>query len=163
MSNIFRRLRGALGMGLVWALFWGIVGGVIMEGIVDRDGKILDMWPQTLAVPGFVAGVLFSTLLSATSRRGRIEQLSSLRFVSLGALSGLCVGSIAASTRIAVVAGHPWLRVAAIVGSATLLSAAAARVLVALARKAPQSAPGELPGGASENDLPARQKEGRRS
>ncbi len=80
MKTLLRRLRGALGMGLTWALGWAVVGGAVMEGIVDPDGRILDMWPQTLAIPGFLGGVVFAFLLWIAEGRRRFDELSLPRF-----------------------------------------------------------------------------------
>jgi hypothetical protein len=52
----------------------GIVGGVVMEGIVDTNGRIADMWPQTLAILGFFKGVAFSVVLSLAERRRRFQE-----------------------------------------------------------------------------------------
>ena len=63
MTTWIRRLRGALGMGLLWALAWGFVGGLIeltwniWPGF--PLGPLMDMWIQGLAIPGFIGGVLF--------------------------------------------------------------------------------------------------------
>ena len=54
MTRWLRRIRAAVGMVLIWGVGWAIIGGAIMEGIVDHHGKILDMWPQTLSIPGFL-------------------------------------------------------------------------------------------------------------
>lgn len=47
MTGWLRRIRAAIGMGLIWGVGWAIVGGAIMEGIVDPHGRILGCgWPS---------------------------------------------------------------------------------------------------------------------
>lgn len=138
MKSWLRRLRGAFGMGLTWAIGWAIVGGGIMEGIVDPHGRILDMWPQTLAIPGFIGGVVFAGLLWMAEGRRRFEELSLPRFGALGALVGVMLGGLAVAAGAAGGVASFWLRAAVIVAPVTLLSAASAAGSLALARKARQ-------------------------
>src|SRR4030095_359325 len=95
MQQRLRRIGGAIGMGLTWAIGWAVVGGAVMEGLVDPHGKILDMWPQTLAIPGFLGGVVFSMVLWIAARRRRFDELSLSRFSALGAMAGLLLGVFA--------------------------------------------------------------------
>lgn len=134
MGSWLRRVRGAVVLGVVWALGWAIVGGGIMEGIFDRDGKILDMWPQTLAIPGFLSGVIFSASLAISEGRRRFDELSLPRFTALGAVTGLVLGCgvLALGSR----GGPVGLALATvIVAPMTLLSAASAAGTLALARR----------------------------
>jgi hypothetical protein len=55
----------------------------------------VDMWPQTLAIPGFIGGVLFAVVLMIAARRQRSDQLSMPRFSALGAVAGLALGALA--------------------------------------------------------------------
>ena len=68
MKKWLRRIRGALGMGLIWAAGWALVGvlirlgwslGVPMEWFVE----VFDAPLPALAVPGFFGGAVFSTVL----------------------------------------------------------------------------------------------------
>ncbi len=120
MGKWLRRVRGAVGMGLIWAIGWAVIGGGVMELIVDPHGRILDMWPQTLAIPGFFGGVVFSAMLGMAERRRRFSELSVPRFGALGAVT--------------------------IAGPVTLLSALSAAGSLALARR---GEPRELPGSGS--------------
>jgi len=122
-------------MGLIWAIGWAVVGGGVMEGIVDPDGKILDMWPQTLAIPGFLGGVVFSIVLGIAAGRRRFDELSLPRFGAWGALAGLLLGVFAVGPGLASGVLPLWLRVAVIIGPLTLLSAASASGSLALARR----------------------------
>lgn len=123
MQKWLRRIRGALGMGLIWAVGWAIVGGGVMEAFVDPNGEILDMWPQTLGLAGFLGGVVFSVVLGIAGSRRRFEELSLVAFGALGAVAGVlaAIAMGAAVTIIAVMA---------------LLCAASAASSLALARRA---------------------------
>lgn len=136
MTKWLRRIRGAIGMGLTWAIGWAIVGGAIMEGIVDRDGKILDMWPQTLAVPGFLLGVAFSIVLWMTEGRRRFDELSVPRFAGLGAVAGALLGTLAVAAGIFSGVSPLLLRAAIVIGPLTLLSAVSASSSLAIAKTA---------------------------
>lgn len=141
-----RRIRGAVGMGLLWALAWAIVGGGIMEALVDPHGEILDMWPQTLAIPGFLGGVGFSILLWMTEGHRRFDELSVHRFGALGALTGMLLGGFAMSMGAA--AGTelaPWVRALVIIGPLTLMSTTSACGALLLARMAERRALLEAP------------------
>jgi hypothetical protein len=132
MTRWLRRIRAAVGMGLIWGVGWAIVGGAIMEGIVDPHGKILDMWPQTLAIPGFLCGAVFSVMLGIAASGRRFDELSLPRFGALGAGTGLLLGVLAAVTGPASL--PLWLRVAAVTAPLAILSAASAAASLALAR-----------------------------
>lgn len=92
MKHWLRRLRGAVMVGVTWALAWGILGGGIMEAIVDPHGRIADIWPAVLGIPGFFGGIVFSVVLSIAERRRRFEELSLIRFGALGAVAGALLG-----------------------------------------------------------------------
>ena len=55
MNGWLRRIRGALGMGLSWAVV-GFVGGMGIELIhnlwPNPLGSAIDIWPMALALPG---------------------------------------------------------------------------------------------------------------
>jgi hypothetical protein len=136
MKQRLRRIRGAVGMGLTWAVGWAVIGGAVMEGLVDPHGKILDMWPQTLAIPGFLGGVVFAVVLWIAARHRRFDELSLSRFSGLGAVAGLLLGVLAVGTGAASGVLPLWLRAAVIIGPMTLLSAASACGSLVLARRA---------------------------
>jgi drug/metabolite transporter (DMT)-like permease len=138
-----KRLRAALGMGLIWGVIWGLVGGFVMEAIVDPHGRIGDMWPPFFAMLGFAAGGLFSVMLWISEGRRRFDELSLPRLTGLGALGGLLMGGYAAANLNATVPA--WVRIAVLVGPPTLCAMSAASTLI-LARKAEErlSAPPNL-------------------
>ena len=94
--NAVRRVRGALGMGLTWAFGWAIAGLLIGVASILLPGlpwesffEVFDAPLPALAVPGFFAGVFFSTVLGFTGRHRTFRELSLPRFAVLGALGGL--------------------------------------------------------------------------
>lgn len=135
MKKWLRRVRGAVGMGLTWAVVWG-VAAVLMGLLVDPDGSMDEMWVAIGAYPGFLGGVVFSAVLAIAARRRRLDELSLPRVAGWGAVAGLLVGSIP------FVLGDPqtdvpvWLLGTLVIGSITLLSAASAAGSLALARRA---------------------------
>lgn len=92
MRKLLRRIRGAIGMGLTWAIAWGFVG-FLME-FVDPHGRIADIWPAIFAFPAFFGGVFFSVVLGIAERRRKFEELSIRRFAAWGAVAGLAVGAL---------------------------------------------------------------------
>lgn len=126
MQKWMKRVRGAVGMGLIWGLAWAVIGGGIMEALVDPDGRIMDMWPQFLGIVGFLGGVMFSAVLGVAARRRRFDELSVPQLTGFGALGGLALGALG------VAAGGP----AVFIAVATLGSAVAAAGTLVVARKA---------------------------
>ncbi len=140
MKKWLRRIRGAVGMGLIWAAGWALVGvliglswslGLPMEWFVE----VFDAPLPALAIPGFFSGAVFSTVLGIAGRRRRFDELSLPRFGAWGAVGGLLLGLfpslVAVSTGAASVAAA-----AVIIGTLTLLSAVSASSSLALARMA---------------------------
>lgn len=131
MRRWLRRIRGAFGMGLAWALAGVLVGGFIelvdniLPGALPIASRV-DMWPQTLAIPGFLGGVIFSVVLGIVGGRRRFGELSLPRFAAWGASAGLLLGGLAMAL------GAP----AIFIGIMTLGSAIAASGSLALARMA---------------------------
>jgi hypothetical protein len=126
-----RRARGALGMGVAWA-----AGGVGVGGTIELLDNVLpgglamasavDMWPQTLAIPGFLGGVIFGVVLGIAGSRRRFDELSLPRFAAWGALTGVLLGALGMSL------GAPLAFLAVI----TLASVVAASASLAVARMA---------------------------
>jgi hypothetical protein len=139
MARWLKRIRGAIVMGVLWAVVWAPVG-ILIGAIVDRDGKMDEPWILVGALPGFIGGVVFSVVLAIAARRRRFHELSTRRFATWGALAGMLVGAIpfALGTLNPRVPGWlPFVFVAAV----TLLSAFSAAGSLALARMGEQRAP----------------------
>jgi hypothetical protein len=149
-----RRLRGAIGMGVTWAIGGALVGGV-MELIANfvHGLNVVDMWIPLFAMPGAVCGAVFSIVLGIAARRRKFEELSPVQFGAWGAVGGLAVSALGLAAGLGgAVLGS--VEVAIIVGSPALFSAAAAYTTLAIARA---GAPKSLDTGAaslSEGDAP---------
>lgn len=147
MRKWLRRIRGALGMGLTWAIA-GAFLGFLME-FVDPTGEIVDIWPAALAYPGFLGGVAFSAVLGIAGRRRRFDELSLPRFAAWGAVGGLLVSLIPAALvalGLASTTVPVWQITAVLAGPFSLGSAIAAAGSLALARMAEE--PDSLDAGA---------------
>ncbi len=138
MKKWLRRIRGAVGMGLAWAVGWSPIGAVIalVVGTVLGGvpvGEIAARYATTFAALGFFGGTIFSTVLRLTEGRHRFDELSLPRFAAWGALGGLLLGVLA------ITAGlwGPGLTLldAIISGVATVLGAGSAAGSLALARR----------------------------
>jgi hypothetical protein len=94
VNNLFRRLRGMLGMGITWAVGWTIVMFMIgtMIGIVDPDsidpGEEPWRMAGIIALVGFLSGAAFAAIFASAERRRKIRELSVLRSAFWGALGG---------------------------------------------------------------------------
>ena len=78
MGSWLRRLRGAIGMGVTWAVGWALFGVTI--GVLSiltpwlpwgLFFAVFDAPLPALAVPGFVGGTIFSLVLGVAGRRRR--------------------------------------------------------------------------------------------
>ena len=85
-------MRGTILMVVLWVVGWGLGFGGIMEAFVDPDGKIQDVWPTLLAVPGFIGGILFSGMLAFGESGRRFDDISLIRFAIWGAVTGIVLG-----------------------------------------------------------------------
>ena len=97
--NWRRRIRGAVGVGLTWAVLWGLGGGLmwLVRTAADNGLQSLDIalfLGSQYAVVGFLGGVTFSALLRLAEGRRRFDQLRARRFAVWGALGGLLIGGI---------------------------------------------------------------------
>ena len=139
MKKWLRRIRGAVGMGLTWAVGWALV--VVLMGVTTillpgtglevifeaADDELL----MVMMLPAFAGGVVFSAVLGVAGRRRRFDELSLPQFAAWGAIGGLLLSLLPAT----VAAGGAGVAgVAAIVGAVTLLSAVSASGSLALAR-----------------------------
>jgi hypothetical protein len=94
MTKWLRRIRGAIGTGLTWAVAWGGVGTIVMLGFLLRTGSRPDApFPLVFGVFGFVAGVIFSGVLGLVEGRRRFDQLSLPRFAAWGAAGGFVLAA----------------------------------------------------------------------
>ena len=91
MKKWMSGIRGAVLMVGLWVVGWGLGFGGIME-LVDPDGKIQDVWPTLLAVPGFIGGIIFAGLLMLLDRGRAFHEISFGHFAIGGAFTGLVLG-----------------------------------------------------------------------
>jgi hypothetical protein len=150
MKRWLRRVRGAVGMGLLWALVWAPVAVLIGTQLVDPDDSMDEMWWMIGALPGLLCGVAFSALLGVAARRRRLEELSVARVGGWGAAAGLLIGVL--PFLLGDRDGRPmWPLALAVIASFTLLSALSAAGSLALAQRAQKREP--LDGGAGPDDV----------
>jgi hypothetical protein len=136
-------------MGLTWAAGWALGGVLIGVASIllpflpwDAFFKVFDAPLPALAVPGFFAGMFFSTVLGIAGRRRRFNELSLSRFAIWGAVGGLMliafpfvlVGVGLADTEGSSV--RPLQALAVIAGPFILLSVISASATLWLARRA---------------------------
>jgi len=97
MSGFLRKLRGALGTAVTWALGWGVAGLAAISAGVFFLGDPAAFWstvgPLTLvtALSGFVGGAVFSLVLGAGYRRRSLRELRPVRMALWGAGAALLV------------------------------------------------------------------------
>lgn len=90
MKRWLRRIRGAIGMGLTWALAWFGVGMLVLLAIFASDAQGADVpFPLFWGLLGFLAGISFSAILGTVERRRSLDQMSVSRFAVWGAIAGL--------------------------------------------------------------------------
>ena len=133
MAKILRRIRGALGMGLTWAMGWAPVGGIVGFAVALVSGGPLVGVVEAMLLygaSGFVVGAAFSGILAIAEGRRRFDQMSLGRFATWGALGGLLISPYT------IFDGMPFTLASVIgVGVMTLLSAGSAAATLALARR----------------------------
>lgn len=96
MGLLLRRARAALVLGAVWAGAGALVGGMIelvLNILPGPDNWLgVDIWPATLAIPGFLVGVGFSVVLWAVEGRRSFDELVLPRIALLGGVGGGILG-----------------------------------------------------------------------
>jgi hypothetical protein len=137
MKNWLRRIRGAIGTGVTWAVAWGAGGMMVALGFLLLTGHRPDApFPIMFSAAGFVAGLIFSGVLGLVEGRRRFDQMSLPRFAAWGAAGGFLLSA----TFVAAVSlsGNPgFLRYLAVVGPLfAAAGAGSAAGSLALARRA---------------------------
>lgn len=127
MRNWLRRIRGAIGMGLIWAMTWFGAGLILL--LVVGVGAADVPFPLFFGLLGFLAGVTFAGILGIAERRRTFDQMSLPRFAAWGGVGGFLLSVV-----LAVVLGGDAFP---ILGSIFALSGAGcAAGTLALARRA---------------------------
>ncbi len=129
MKKWLKRIRGAVGMGLTWAVAWFGASVIFALAFPGISGVV-----TTFTSLGFIAGAAFSVVLGSAGRRRRFDEMSLPRFAGWGAVGGLLTSGLAVG--ISGVGSSPLLPVMIFVSIVTLLAAGSAGGSLALARKA---------------------------
>jgi hypothetical protein len=138
MRTWLQRLRGALGMGVMWAVAWAAAGGVPRWVFgIETDAPL----PLIFGLFGFTAGLMFSGILALAERRRRFDQMSLARFAGWGAMGGLLLSALFAGAT-----SLGWGDVLALAPTLALASAFCASGSLALARREVRRALPESPG-----------------
>ena len=155
MSKWLRRIRGAILMGLTWAIIW-MPAGLLIGAIVDPDGAMDEPWIAVGTYPGFLAGVMFSVVLGIAASRRRLDELSVVKVGAWGAVAGLVIGSLP------FLIGEyspevPRMLPFVVLGSITGLSALSAAASLVLARKSERRGVAEIGAGVPEFEVAERE------
>jgi hypothetical protein len=135
MKTWLRRIRGALGMGLTWAIAW-FGAGMILLLIVGPDAADVP-FPLGFGMLGFLAGVTFSGVLVLVERRRRFDQMSLPRFAGWGAVGGLLFSGLFVLAAAAFAEGATFIQNLVFLGPLfAAAGAGSAAGLLVLARKA---------------------------
>ncbi len=127
----WRRIRGALGMGVTWALAWFGAGLAILLAVGPGAADV--PFPLGFGLLGFLAGVVFSGVLGVTEGRRRFDQMRLGRFAAWGAVGGLLFAG--AFALVAALAGES-LELLVVAPVLALAGAASSAGSLALARRA---------------------------
>ena len=151
--SFLRRIRAAVGLGLAWAVVWGVAGAMaspLLGRFANAGGSptsIAVVFAITIGWYGFLAGVVFSVVLAVAGRR---RSFDSLRTSTIG-LWGLAASVLlTAPPFMLMVAARGWrVEDAVYTAGSLLLSAGCAIGSLLLARRAlpNPSSSGELASG----------------
>ncbi|MEJ2538980.1 MAG: hypothetical protein P8188_03165 [Gemmatimonadota bacterium] len=92
MSGGWRKIRGALGIGLSWAFAWFSAGMALLL-VVGPDAADVP-FPLGFGFLGFLAGVTFSGVLGLTEGRRRFDEMSLPRFALWGGVGGILLSVV---------------------------------------------------------------------
>ena len=92
MGGFLKRIRGAVGIGLVWGFAW-FAAGMLLLLVVGPDAADVP-FPLGFGALGFLAGLTFSMVLGLMEGRRRFEEMSMGRFAAWGGTGGLLFSAI---------------------------------------------------------------------
>ena len=150
MRKWLRRIRGAIGMGFIWAAAWGALG-FVPRWVFGINSDL--PFPLLFGGLGFIAGVTFSGLLVLTEGRRRFDQMSLPRFAGWGATGGLLLSAVFAKA-----ASLGWGDVLAVAPTFAFACAICASGSLALARRAETRELPDIRGDTAEAKLTAHEK-----
>jgi hypothetical protein len=150
MQQWGRRIRAAIGMGLIWGAAW-FGAGILLARV---PGFFSDLPFALLFAPlGLITGIVFSGILVAVERRRRFARVSLARFAGWGVVSGLLLAGIFAIA--AALRGESWWGEFLVFGPPlALASAVCAAGSLAMARRAERRALRSPAGDPAEAELP---------
>lgn len=91
MKKWGRRIRSAIGMGLIWGAVWSGAGALLAR----VPGFYSDLPFALLFAPlGFITGIIFSGILLGIEGRRGFDRLSLARVAGWGAASGLLLTGV---------------------------------------------------------------------
>jgi len=129
MKQWLRRIRGAIGIGLTWAIAWFGAGIVLL--LVVGVGAADVPFPLGFGAIGFLAGITFSAVLAAFEGRRSFDRMSLPRFAGWGAVGGLLLSGVFAW---AAGLGGEWLVLGPVFALAGAGSAAGTLALARMAQ-----------------------------
>jgi len=138
MKKWLRRIRGAIGMGLAWAIAW-FGAGVLLLMVVGFGAADVP-FPLGFGMLGFFAGATFSVVLGVVEGGRGFEQLSLPRFAGWGAVGGLLLAVI--FVLVGALLGDTTLDIVVLGSVFAIAGAGSAAGSLALARRAEEP---ELP------------------
>jgi hypothetical protein len=133
-----RRILGAVGMGMAWAVGWtlvGMLGVVFFYALFPTVPDVADVWIPLFAYPGFLGGVIFSVVLWIAEGGRGLDELPLPRAARWGAVAGVLLGALPFALGTPSAGLPVWLLVVIAVGSATLLSVVSAVGSALLSRR----------------------------
>ena len=129
MKKWLRRIRGAVGMGLTWAVAWLGLGALLMLPLGFPAVEFL-IGALGFGALGLMGGTVFSVVLQITEGRRTFSELSLPRFAVWGAVGGFLMS-------LPVITTFSSLTLALLnVGITSILAAGSAAGSLALARRA---------------------------
>ena len=135
MKTWLKRIRGALMMGVIWAVAWMPIG-LLIGMIIDPDGAMDEPWIAVGTLPGFFAGVCFSVVLGIAARRQRLDEVSVARVARWGMGAGLLLSFLwFLSGDQDGREGPLWVLPVVIISALTLLTTVSAAGTLMIARK----------------------------
>jgi len=139
MKRTLRRIRAAIGMGLIWAAAWFAAGTLLAR----VPGFYSDLPFALLFAPlGFVTGIIFSGILVLIEGRRGFARTSLSRFAAWGAVSGLLLSGIFV-VGAALRGASAWREFLVFGPALAMASAVCAAGSLAVARRAER---GQIPG-----------------
>src|SRR4051812_38769693 len=131
MKKWGRRIRAAIGMGVIWGAAWFGAGTLLAR----VPGLYSDLPFALLFAPlGFVTGIIFSGILVGIEGRRGFDRMSLSRFAGWGAASGLLLSGIFVVGAV-LRGGAPWGEFLVFGPPLAIASAACAAGSLALARR----------------------------